>query len=185
MIDEYSQDRTGWARFSDDREFRYRLGRSLIPTPWDELSKIEGLVRIVWLMLNPSTADAFKLDPTIKKCVKFSLLWGAQAIEVVNLFAYRSPYPHDVARRPVGARGDDWLNDEEILTACMHATKVIGAWGNHGTLDDRHETVRQLLESHEIKIWHLGKTGGEMQPKHPLARGKGFIPLTQPLELLA
>lgn len=33
MIDEYNDDRTGWARFSDDRTMRFRCARSLDGRP--------------------------------------------------------------------------------------------------------------------------------------------------------
>jgi hypothetical protein len=62
VIDEYNDDRTGWARFSDDRKMRYRLSRRLT----DNRGGHAG--RVVFVMINPSTADAFKPDPTISKC---------------------------------------------------------------------------------------------------------------------
>lgn len=201
MIDEWSDDRTGWARFSDDRRNRYRLARALTDaaraceghsirirnngyggftteeSKWPAWRYSPKLKRVVFVMLNPSTADAFKLDPTIKRCRRFAELWGADVLEVVNLFALRSPYPEDLyagakAVEDIGAgRG----NDGAIIEACSIATRVIAAWGNHGELNGRAAHVRELLDREGVKLEVLGfaKAGA---PLHPLARGKSFIP---------
>jgi hypothetical protein len=208
VIDEYSLRLDGWARFSDDRRLRFRLARMLTPafriaivdgrvmglpqdavqdTSYMEATTIE-LVRVCFLMLNPSSADAFKLDPTVQKCVKFALRWGAQVIEVVNLFALRSPHPQDlyaihdpsdgdnVTPPAAWSRGAGIENDDAILSACKGATRVIASWGNHGSLGGRDLIVLDMLKLSGIKLEHLGLTQGGA-PLHPLARGKAFIPL--------
>ena len=183
MIDEYNSDRTGWARFSDDRVMRYRLARSLNGKPidvmYDEVVDAADLfdwrIRVVFLMLNPSTADAFQLDPTVNECRKRAIALGADVLEVVNLFALRSPYPEDLKSRIFGDRGDQGVADTEILAACRDAQMVIAAWGNHGMLDRRSQIVTGLLGMAGVQLWHLGKTNSG-HPKHPLARGKHRIP---------
>jgi hypothetical protein len=169
MIYQYNDDRTGWAQFSDDWEMRYRLTRSLT-------GRVDR--RVVFLMLNPSTADAFVLDPTVNECRKRALALNADVLEVVNLFALRSPYPADLRRRSVGFRGDDSTNDAAILTACTGAHRVIAAWGNHGALDLRSERVLAMLADHRIPLHHLGMTQ-HGHPKHPLARGRHRIAADQ------
>ena len=49
--------------------------------------------------------------------------------EVVNLFAYRTPYPSELhlVADPVGVG-----NDDAIAVAVRHAEKLLAAWGNHG-----------------------------------------------------
>jgi hypothetical protein len=184
MIDEYNDNHTGWARFSDDRVMRYRLARCLSPGMsmiihgddiWATHSPDVTPIRVVFLMLNPSTADAFKLDPTVNECRKRALALGAQMLEVVNLFALRSPYPADLKKRSHGSRGDDAEADREILHACCGASMVIAAWGNHGALDHRAKVVREMLREHGVALHHLGTTQVGY-PKHPLARGKHRIP---------
>lgn len=163
------------ALFSEDLRYRYRLRRVLREGNW----------RVVWLMLNPSTADAFKLDPTVNRCVKWTQLWGADITDVVNLFALRSPYPatlFDAAaknpHRMWTELGADEDNDVHIREACAGAKLVIAAWGNHGDdsrLGRRGEYVRQMLRADGIALHHLG-TSQSGAPLHPLARGKSFIP---------
>lgn len=186
MIDEYNDDHTGWARFSADRVMRYRLARSLTDNVRElaiEDDKVSWLgrpfvKRVVFLMCNPSTADAFVLDPTVNECRKRSIALGADVLEVVNLWALRSPYPADLRKRSVGSRGDDATNDVAILAACAGARIVVAAWGNHGELDHRATIVRSRLSEQGIALHHLGLTQAG-HPKHPLARGKHRISADQ------
>jgi hypothetical protein len=184
MIDQYSTDGTGWARFSDDMTMRYRLARSLTGRRLEidagnvQLAGDSDPLRVVFLMLNPSTADAFVVDPTVGECVKRARGELADVLEVVNLFALRSPYPADLKKRAHGFRGDDVDNNVAILAACNGAHRVIAAWGNYGALDYRDLSVLSLLRGNGIELHHLGTTQ-DGYPKHPLARGKHRIPAEQ------
>ncbi len=167
MIDSYSHDGLGWARFSSDLTKRYRLARSL---DGRELLVVDNLVhafkRVTFLMLNPSTADAFVLDPTIRRCKAFALAWGADVLEVVNLFAVRSTDPKKL-REPGVDLGIDEIADEEIWLACRDAALVVAAWGNHGWIEARGEIVTRRLRDAGTQLHHLGLTK-ERRPKHPL-----------------
>jgi len=135
-------------------------------------------------MLNPSTADAFKLDPTVTRCVRFAQIWGADVLEVVNLFAFRSPSPKDLLRAIY--RGDGPENDREILGACRGAYRVVAAYGAHGAgigQPARCDVVTEMLRDAGIALHCLARTDGGAFPKHPLARGKHFIPYTKELEV--
>ncbi len=48
---------------------------------------------VVWVMLNPSTADHVHDDPTIRRCMGFARAWGYGGIAVVNLYAWRATDP--------------------------------------------------------------------------------------------
>lgn len=180
MIDQWSEDRRGWARFSDDELFRYRLARSLNGGPLSVLNDhVLSVARCVWLMCNPSTADAFQVDPTVRECIGFATAWGCDVTEVVNLWALRSPHPADLRKRALGQRGDDMVNNDAVLQACIGAHWVIAAWGANGALDWRAHNVRQMLvDERGIALHHLGTTT-EGYPKHPLARGTHRIPRDQ------
>lgn len=141
------------ATFDDTGRYRYRLWRHWGPDP----------ARVLWVMLNPSTADASILDPTIRRCVGYSRAWGFHGLEVVNLFALRSTDPATLyaALDPVG-RG----NDAAIIDAAFTPTTdlVVCAWGAHGALLDRGRSVRNLLPRNTVC---LGRTRAG-HPKHPL-----------------
>jgi hypothetical protein len=68
------------AIISEDNQYRYQLLRV-----WDET-----LPRILFIMMNPSTADATKDDPIIRRVISFAKSWGYGGVYVGNLFAFRS-----------------------------------------------------------------------------------------------
>lgn len=182
MIDDFNADGTGWARFSDDRTMRYRLARSLplapgvhFPITVGETGAVVGSRRVAFLLLNPSAADAFRLDPTVKRCVAFAISWHADVIEVVNIFALRSTDPNALYRSAHGFRGDDRAADEQILLACMGAYRVVAGWGKHGALDHRGHAVRGRLQDVGIRLHHLG-LNKDGSPKHPLYLKGGTEP---------
>ena len=112
-------------------------------------------------MLNPSTADADRDDPTIRRCIGFARAWGFAAVEVVNLFAYRTPSPAQLCRapEPIGSE-----NDAHIARAVNLATVVVAAWGGHGSFQNRGRAVRPLLGVAPVCLG-LTQTG---EPSHPL-----------------
>lgn len=151
----------GWARFSHDEKYRYLLGRRISDSPH----------RLLFIMLNPATADATQNDPTIRRCIGFAGRWGYGLVEVANLFAYRTPYVSELRRAddPIGPDNDEW-----ICRALNTADKVILAWGNHGAYKNRSLQIKRMaLET--AQPYHLGlnKTG---EPKHPLYLPSATIP---------
>lgn len=113
-------------------------------------------------MLNPSTADAERDDPTIRRCASFARAWGLGGMTVVNLFALRATDPARLrrARDPIGRD-----NDRHIAEAAAGADRVVVAWGVHGTLRDRDRAVLALLAGARPRC--LGLTRGG-HPRHPL-----------------
>lgn len=142
------------ATFDRARRYRYKLWRK-----WDE-----RLPNIVFLMLNPSKADAEKNDQTIRTCIGMATRFGFGSLEVVNLFAFCATYPEElrVAKDPVGK-----LNDRYIMDAVSAAEQVILAWGNHGNIRGRSAEVVEMISEHEDKLVCLGTTKSA-HPRHPL-----------------
>ena len=120
-------------------------------------------------MLNPSTADAEKFDPTVRRCFGFACDWGFGSMEVVNLFAFRSTYPEQLKKvsDPVGPE-----NDVIILKAVKESDLVVAAWGIHGRLHGRDLKVQRLIEG--IKDLHCIGTTKAGAPLHPLHQRKSF-----------
>jgi hypothetical protein len=141
---------TAGAFLSPCRIYRYVLWRR-----WDAKRP-----SVMFVGLNPSTADETEDDPTIRRCVGFAKAWGYGGIAMLNLFAYRSTDPAALKRvsDPIGPHNNDHLIIEEVNCA-----KVIAAWGVHGTLHGRDRQVCAML----TQLWCLGTTKSG-HPKHPL-----------------
>lgn len=141
-----------WATFSQDRVYRWSLGRNL---------NDQRVTRCLWIMLNPSTADALYPDPTVRRCIAFTRAWGLDIVEVVNLFALMSTDPKKLRTHPepVGAR-----NDDVIRVHVEHATLVVCAWGTPGSFLDREATVAAIV-GHKAQCLGVNRDGS---PKHPL-----------------
>jgi len=142
------------ARFSEDHRYRYLLTRELGSNS-----------TCVFVMLNPSTADADHDDPTIKRCIGFAHREGFGRLEIVNLFGYMATEPASLfaAEDPVGAD-----NDSEIAQALTRADVVVVAWGNHGENDStRTNIVLALIADSGKPIMCFGLTS-KGHPRHPL-----------------
>lgn len=144
------------AEFSSCRRYRYRLWRV-----WGEAATPR---RLCMVMLNPSTADEFKNDPTVERCCRRARMWGFDRLDVVNIFALRSTDPRGLYQSadPVGAD-----NDAAIIAAAQAADLTVAAWGNHGQLSGRGQRVLELLRAVgvEPQAFKLSKVG---EPVHPL-----------------
>ena len=138
------------AVFSPCRRWRYLLWRR-----WDKAGAVAN-----FLMLNPSTADETKLDPTCARARAYAEAWGYGGLIVTNIFGWRSTDPQALrrVRDPVGVG-----NDAAILRAARQSDLVVCAWGNHGL--DRSKQVRELLAGIQL---HALKITGAGEPGHPL-----------------
>lgn len=151
------------AIFSDCGLYRYLLVRSWAEGP-----------RLLFIMLNPSTANALLDDATIRRCIAFARAHGYAGIEVVNLFAYRVTDPAELRRAgyPVGPD-----NDMHILMAAKRAGAVCVAWGAVAAADERIQHVMPILARRGIEpqCLHITRSG---YPGHPLylARTKRLQP---------
>ncbi|MEY3660704.1 MAG: hypothetical protein RLZZ169_1530 [Pseudomonadota bacterium] len=137
------------AELSTCGTYRYALWRR-----WSDSSSL------LFVMLNPSTADESQDDPTIRRCISFAQQWGHGGITIANLFAFRSPHPSALrgATDPIGPENDQWLQKLAGQSAV-----VVGAWGNHGLYLKRGEAVAAMVPPMQC----LGMTK-RSQPRHPL-----------------
>jgi hypothetical protein len=152
----------GWADISDDELYRYALGRV-----WDE-----ALPVLVYIMLNPSTADALEPDHTITKCVGFARRWGFGGILVLNLWALRSTDPKGLkhallyAIDPVGPENNEYLS-YFARAARDTDSDVIVAWGLNAAGTVRRDIVVELLAREGVDLWAIAETK-DGEPGHPL-----------------
>jgi len=145
------------ALFSEDRVYRYLLRREI----WVQRTTC------LFIMLNPSTADEVKNDPTVTRCINFARYWGFGRLEVCNIFAYRATDPKELydLEYPSQVIGPD--NDMHLRHAIERADRVVCAWGNHGTLFGRGIFIREAirLQGKFPLAFSITKKG---QPIHPL-----------------
>lgn len=153
------------ATISKCGRYRYDLGRDTG----------EGKGSILWIMLNPSTADAELDDPTIRKVVGFSRRWGFRHVKVVNLFALRATDPREL-------KAEDALDAENIRALLAETYPTVGhgqivfAWGG-GLKHSKSEWVADYVARLYPEAICLG-VNGDGTPKHPL-----YIPYTAEPEL--
>ena len=141
------------ATFSDCMNYRYQLLRV-----WDE-----SLPKIMWLMLNPSTADETKNDPTLQRCENRSRDYGFGGFYVCNIFAYRATDPRDMKAQgnPIG-----FDNLTYILSTAAQSQKIVCGWGSHGTHKQQgFRVMASVRQCHDLYALRLTAKG---EPSHPL-----------------
>ena len=147
------------AVLSECRQYRYSLSRVWEPNkPY-----------VLFIGLNPSTADEYEDDPTIRRCIGFAKSWGFGGIYMANLFAFRTPEPAILYQSsdPIGEGNDEWL-----LRLSASAGMCVAAWGNGGGHLSRSDEVKQLISKlHYLK---MNKSG---EPAHPLYLSQHLKPV--------
>lgn len=148
--------------FSECRTYRYDLTRT-----WDDT-----LQHVLWIMLNPSTADIERDDRTLRRVQSYSEAWGYGGVVVCNLFALRSTDPTVLKRHPdpVGPDNDGFIREWVEST---RVGLIVAAWGTHGALHNRALLIDRELVDHEV--WCVGTTASG-QPRHPCRLGDAERP---------
>ncbi len=138
--------------------YRYSLWRT-----WDASKPV-----VLFVMLNPSTADADVDDPTIRKCMGFARRWGYGTLLVGNLYALRATDPRelDAANLPVGPGDFHALYD-----LATRADRIVAAWGakpNRGSYTRREARVLETLSDFGKRDVYALKLTKHGYPWHPL-----------------
>lgn len=143
------------ATLSSCGKYRFHLNRDLGASG-------EGDKTILFVMLNPSTADASIDDPTIRKLRGFAQRLGYRKISVVNLFAYRATDPKQLKKvaDPVGEGNLGYVEMHAEL-----ANLIVCAWGTGGTFNQQNEKTLKRLCKFDLYALEITKGG---HPKHPL-----------------
>lgn len=120
---------------------------------------------MVFVMLNPSTADAEKDDQTIGRCIGFARREGFGGIHVVNLFAYRATQPDELLTCPVDVVGP--ANNRHLHEAAQLVSTngyCVAAWGSHPAATRL--AVNRARMALQFPLFCLGLTKGGA-PRHP------------------
>lgn len=145
-------------RFSECRRWRWVLRRDIGEGP-----------PLIMLMLNPSTADEVKNDPTVERCERRARREGYGSLIVLNIFAFRATKPADMKAEPnpIGDENDDYIRRYLELAASVAGAKVCAAWGNHGKHLGRSADILEMAKTAGVDLVCLKRTKAG-QPGHPL-----------------
>lgn len=145
------------AVISDCGLYRYRLERELMP----QLNPLAGY-SCLFVMNNPSTADASEDDPTIRRVKAFATSWGFGRVYVANCNPYRATDPK-AAKVP----SPDVLeqNDVHLAELAWRSEWVVAAWGGKADRRLADRVIRLLKTIKPVRAIELTKAG---EPKHPL-----------------
>lgn len=155
------------AVLSDCGTYRYRLSRRWSDGP-----------TCLFVMLNPSTADSYEDDPTIRRCIGFAKREGCGSLEVVNLMAFRATNPSALPADD-SAVGPD--NADHVFTAAAEVDgPIIAAWGAHKAAARYAPGFLHGFAVRGLRLHCLKKTA-KGSPGHPLYV-RGDAPLVPLLE---
>ena len=151
------------AIMSDCGKYRYELHRT-----WDEKKK-----KVLFIMLNPSTADIHNNDLTTIRCMNFAKKWEYGGIMIGNIYPFRAKRPKDLKK---------WINDDSVdlklySSNVYHVQDMVNqcdltvcAWGGN------HPGVPEMLE-YTSGLHYLELCKDSITPKHPLGNlSKDLVP---------
>jgi hypothetical protein len=151
-------DNRSGAKFSECRKYRYELWRI-----WDDTKPV-----VMFIGLNPSTANESKDDPTIRRVKEMARVWGYGGVYMMNLFAWVTPYPEELHASPDPIGKNDWY----LVQRAYLVDKIIFAWGNFKEAEARGKQIAQMFPNGFAL--HINKNGS---PKHPLYVKSNIVPL--------
>lgn len=138
------------AKFSDCKNYRFALWRI-----WDKTKPL-----VMFIGLNPSTANEIKNDPTTKRVCAISKHNGYGGVYMMNCFPFISTDPTQLYDCKLSIDNEAWLKEIASMSK-----DIVFAWGNF-------EVVRKLGVDYILSQWfphakalHINKNGS---PKHPL-----------------
>ena len=140
------------ADISPDGVYRYSLSRRLS----------SGERAVLFVGLNPSTADAMTDDPTIRRCAGFARSWGFDWLLMGNVHALRSTDPKGLllADDPVGPK-----NEQALKRLTRRAALVVAAWGRNPLHSSAGWLAAWILSLEHTRCLGENRDGS---PKHPL-----------------
>lgn len=141
------------------KKYRYELCRI-----WDESKPL-----VLFIGLNPSTADESSEDNTSRVCINYAKKWGYGGLLIGNLFAFRSTDQSAIfsAADPIGPENDMWLRKLQ-----SQAQLVVCAWTASGSYRDRNKEVLSFIKNPHCLV--RLKSG---HPGHPLYKNANLTPI--------
>lgn len=130
-----------------------------------------NLPKVLFIMLNPSTADHEQDDPTLRRCIDFAKQWSYGGLYIGNLYSFRAADPRTLLKVSKFSHRDNY---KHVSTMAQQCQLVVCAWGNHLVINKLGLPLN-IFKHLEQKLHciALSKTG---TPKHPLYLKKSLIP---------
>lgn len=146
------------AKFNEDHTHRYYLSRI-----WDDSTS-----KMLFIGINPSTADGEDDDHTVSRLVNFCKSWGFGGFYIVNLYSFVSPDPDKMIQHYLGLTNkmEKSLHKQNMQVAlrygriCAMTTFMWGASIPNEEQADKY--IRTFRDA-----YCFGKTA-HGYPKHPL-----------------
>ena len=151
------------AVISECAQYRFRLDRQVAPL---RITK-----PVLFIGINPSTADAEENDATIRKMIGFTSRWGYSDLMVGNIFPYRATDVRELASIPHGTGTGALTNRDHLNAMIDECAFIVPCWGNAnkvpGHLRPYIHMVRTMirLSQKPVRIFGLTRSG---DPMHPL-----------------
>ena len=149
------------AIISECNLYRYELHRI-----WDKSKP-----KVLFIMLNPSTADAMNDDATTIRCVNYAKRWVFGSMMIGNIYPYRAKSPRRLtAWKTFGERYSVFKENQQHVEMMIDtADLIVCAWGSN------YQGIPKWLEYYDLHYLELCKDG--ITPKHPLGNlSKDLIP---------
>jgi hypothetical protein len=155
------------ATISNCNKYRYELHRE-----WD---KKKG--KVLFIMLNPSTACGVSDDLTTIRCINFAKKWGYGGLMIGNIYPFRAKRPKDLRK---------WLNDfiysdghgatktneVHVKEMAEQADIIVCAWGCNYK-----EGIPDWIDGLDSPVYCLELCKDGITPKHPLGNlSKDLVP---------
>ena len=147
-----------YALITPNGRYRYELGRDL---------GVFGNGKVLFIMLNPSTADATQDDPTIRRCIGFAQQWGYSELLVGNLSPFRATDPEELKLEGPEPLNVHQMNRDAVVKMALASNLVVCAWGTRGNEWTRDYSLNNALSKAGVSTMCLGRTQ-KGHPRHPL-----------------
>ena len=161
------------AVISDCGKYRYELHRE-----WDDEKG-----KVLFIMLNPSTADIHNNDLTTIRCMNFAKKWEYGGIMIGNIYPFRAKRPKDLRvwkeeRIKHFGYSDHGKNQNHVYDMAEQADLIVCAWGcNHPGVPEWIDNLGDLF--------YLELCKDRITPKHPLGNiSKDEIPTSYNLNTI-
>lgn len=138
------------AEFSSCRKYRYKLWRI-----WDNT-----LPLVMFIGLNPSTADEVKDDNTISNVGKIAKQNNYGGFYMMNSFPFVSTDPKQLTDLT-----NNNINDQALLEVKNKCTDVVFAWGSFDVMKKTGRDQQLINMFPNAKALKINK---DRSPKHPL-----------------